>query len=104
MIGDFDRRVRLLQKQRTADDGGGFAESWQAAATVWAALSAASGGESYGPDAAEAAVKYRIRIRRRSDVAAGWRVETGDRLFAVYAVEDPGPRAFFVTLLCEEIP
>ncbi len=104
MIGAFDQRACLLQKQRTADGGGGFVETWQTAATVWAALSAAGGSESYGPDATEAAVKYRLKLRRRTDVAAGWRIEIGDRLFAVYAVEDLGARAAFVTLLCEEIP
>lgn len=104
MIGKFDSRATLLRKLRSDDDGGGYAESWTAFAVVWAALEAAGGDDAFGPDAVEARVRYRIVLRRRSDVAAGQRVAIGTRTFDIVLVTDEGPRIPTITLLCEEVP
>jgi SPP1 family predicted phage head-tail adaptor len=104
VIGKFNQRAALLRKAQVADGGGGFAESWQSFANLWVSLAAQNGGEVYGPDAMEAQAKYRVELRRRTDVAAGQRLQIGTRLLDIKTVQDAGPQTPNLTLICEEIP
>ncbi len=104
MIGKLNRRATLLKKVRSDDGGGGYTESWTGFAAVWATLKAMGGNDVFGPDALEARGKYRIDLRRRTDVTAGMRVEIASRRFDIVVVEDEGPAASFITLICEEMP
>lgn len=103
MLSQLNRRVALETQTLTPDGGGGYNAGWDTIATVWAAVEPVSGGEVFGPDASEARVKYRVTIRRRSDVFAGMRVNDAGRLFAIEAVLDDGPQSQFFTLLTEQI-
>jgi SPP1 family predicted phage head-tail adaptor len=103
MLSQLNRRVTLEAPTLNSDGGGGYSASWNTVATVWAAIEPVSGTDVFGPDATEARVKYRITIRRRSDVLAGMRVNDGGRLFAIHAVLDDGPQSKFFTLLTERI-
>src|SRR5256885_16414134 len=103
MLSQLNRRVVLEAQTLNPDGGGGYSASWDTIATVWAAIEPLSGADVFGPDASEARVKYRITIRRRSDVPAGMRVNDGGRLFAIHAVLDDGPQSQFLTLLTEKV-
>jgi len=103
MLSSLNRRVALEAQTLTPDGGGGYSASWDTIATVWAAIAPVSGADVFGPDAGEARVKYRINIRRRSDVFVGMRVNDGGRLFAIKAVLDDGPQSQFFTLMTEKI-
>ena len=103
MLSSLNRWVTLEAQTLTPDGGGGYSASWDAVATVWAAIEPVSGAEVFGPDANEARVRYRIAIRRRTDVSAGMRVNDGGRLFAIKAVLDDGPQSQFLTLMTEQI-
>jgi SPP1 family predicted phage head-tail adaptor len=103
MLSILNRRVALEAQVLTPDGGGGYSANWDTVATMWAAIEPVSGADVFGPDASEARVRYRITIRRRSDVFAGMRVNDGGRLFAVKAVLDEGPQLQFFTLLTEKI-
>jgi SPP1 family predicted phage head-tail adaptor len=103
VIGTLNRRAKLMRKAHTADGGGGFVESWESCATVWASLEALGGSEADACDAPGTKARYRIVIRR-TDVAAGQRVAIGSRRFDIVAVADEGPQAPTVALTCEEIP
>lgn len=104
MIGDLTQRADLLQKVQTGDAGGGYCDSWQRFATVWSRLAVQSSEQNTGSDGLQARVRYRLTLRRRSDVAAGQRVALGTRLFDILAVEDVGPPAETYQLLCEVLP
>jgi SPP1 family predicted phage head-tail adaptor len=104
VIGTLDLRATLLAQTRSPDGGGGFGEDWQSFAAVWASLEAQGGGEETAADANETRARYRVAIRRRTDVSAGQRVAIGARRFRVLAVMDEGPHAAAITLLTEEIP
>jgi len=103
MLSTLNRRVALETQTLSPDGGGGYSVSWDTFAMVWAVIEPASGADVFGPDAGEARVKYRVTIRRRSDVFAGMRVNDGGRLFAIKAVLDDGPQAQFLTLMTEKI-
>jgi len=45
MIGDMKHRVAIRQPVLTPDGAGGFSESWQDVATVYASIMPATAGE-----------------------------------------------------------
>lgn len=103
MIGSLNQRAQLLANTLTPDGGGGFADDWEAFASVWIALAPIAGSDAFGPDRLESRVRHRIALRRRSDVAAGMRVAVGSRTFRIRTLIDEGPRNALMTLLCEEL-
>lgn len=101
-IGEARHRAVLESKVLTADGGGGYSESWEAYATIWAALELGSGGKAAEAGRPEMRVPCGFIIRRRSDVSINHRVRVGSRLFAIRAIADQGPHSTWMTLLCEE--
>jgi SPP1 family predicted phage head-tail adaptor len=104
MLSSLTQHASLLALTLTPDGGGGFSETWDAFATAWIALAPRDATDTANADHLESRVRHRITLRRRADLAAGQRVQVGARLFRVHAVLDPGPRAPFVVLNCEELP
>ncbi|HEY0106685.1 MAG TPA: phage head closure protein [Rhizomicrobium sp.] len=104
MLSTLTQRAALLASTLTPDGGGGFAQSWEAFASVWIALEPLGAADAVGADHLQSRVRHRITLRRRPDLAAGQRVAVGARLFRVHAVLDDGPRAAAITLLAEELP
>jgi SPP1 family predicted phage head-tail adaptor len=103
MLSTLNQRAALEGQTLAPDGGGGYSESWQTIAFVWAAIEPTSGADVFGPDASESRVRMRIVIRRRSDVFAGMRLTANGRVFHIHAVLDDGPRSQFFTLLTEQI-
>jgi SPP1 family predicted phage head-tail adaptor len=101
-IGDARQRVVLESKVLATDGGGGYAESWEAYAVVWAAFETESGRKPLEAGRPEMRVACRFIIRRRSDLSVNHRVRIGERLFAIRAIVDAGPQSPSLTLLCEE--
>jgi len=104
MLSSLNQRATLLARVLTPDGSGGFSESWNAFATVWIQLTPLAATDTLGGAHLESRVRHRIVLRRRRDLAAGQRVEVGQRIFRVHGVVDDGPRASLITLQCEELP
>lgn len=104
MIGQWDQRVSLQAAVLAGDGGGGAAQTWTQFASVWAAIAPGTGSETFGPDRTESQTRYRVTLRRRTDVAAGQRVVTSWLTLSIVNVLDDGPRAAAMTLLCEAVP
>ena len=104
MLRLLTQRASLLARVLTPDGGGGFSESWESFAIVWASLEPQGAADAVTADRLQAKARYRVTLRRRSDIGAGQRVQLGARLFHIHGVLDAGPRAAFVTLLCEDCP
>ncbi len=102
MLSTLTQRATLVARTLTPDGGGGFTESWDVFATVWAALQPQGATDTVGADRLESRIRHRIVLRRRLDLAAGQRVEFANRSFRIHAVLDRGAREATVTLLCEE--
>ncbi|MDX2274650.1 MAG: head-tail adaptor protein [Hyphomonadaceae bacterium] len=73
-IGPLRERVSLQSPQRSADDIGGAALSWNDEGDVWAAVTAAGAAQGVAYDAAPAISSFSLTINRRTDLRAGWRV------------------------------
>jgi len=101
-IGDARQRIVLESKVLAADGGGGYAESWEPYAVVWAVLEMESGSKPLEAGRPEMRVSGRFIIRRRGDVSVNHRVRIGARLFGIRAIVDAGPQSPALTLLCEE--
>ena len=104
MIGTMDQRVSLQAATRTGDGGGGASLTWAEFASVWANIAPGTGTDELGPDRTESVTGYRVRLRRRSDVAAGQRAVTSSLTLVIRNVLDGGPRAATMILLCETLP
>jgi SPP1 family predicted phage head-tail adaptor len=101
-IGAARHRAALQSKVLTPDGGGGFGESWETYATVWASLEIGRGVQSLQAGRLESRGAHRLVIRRRSDVSVNHRVLLGARILAIRAIEDEGPQALWMALACEE--
>lgn len=102
MIGDLSTRVVLSRPERAVDAGGGAALSFMAVATVWASLSSPGADETQARGASVTVLRHRLRIRRRDDVAPGWRASWEGREARVVAVRDLNAGGRWLTLDCEE--
>lgn len=104
MLGTLNQRATIRAQTLTPDGGGGYTESWDVVATLWARLAPVSGTDRVAADHLESRARHKLTLRRNTVIAAGQRAEIGTRLFAIRAVLDPGPQSALVTLLCEELP
>jgi SPP1 family predicted phage head-tail adaptor len=103
MLSHLTHRATLRARTLTPDGGGGFAESWDALAEIWIALTPLSTSDAVVADRLQSRIRHRIALRRRGDLAAGQRIETEGRLFRIHAIRDSGPRDAFIELDCEEL-
>ncbi|MGN6515702.1 MAG: phage head closure protein [Rhizomicrobium sp.] len=102
MIGELNQRARILSRATAPDGAGGYTETWDTAATVWAKLEALSGDEDYVAQAIRTRARYRIAVRRHPAIEPARRVVIGTRTFRILDVLDDGSPT--LTLLCEELP
>jgi SPP1 family predicted phage head-tail adaptor len=101
-IGDLRTRLTLETPSRAADGGGGASVTWSTAATVWASVRPAGGGESYALDRVAGKVSHEIVLRYRSGVTPEMRLRAGSRVFEIRAAFDPDQRRHWLKCLAEE--
>jgi SPP1 family predicted phage head-tail adaptor len=101
-IGLARHRAVLEAKVLMGDGGGGFIESWESYAVVWASLQPERGSETLEAGRSEGRVLHRVTLRRRTDVSANHRLRIGSRVLAIRAVIDKGLHESWMTLICEE--
>jgi SPP1 family predicted phage head-tail adaptor len=102
MIGDLNKRVTIQHKTRVADGMGGFADTWNDTATVWAAIWPVSASDLIQAAQTTLVVTHRIRIRYRSTFKAAWRVKFGNRYFSIISVLNPNEKNEYLDLICKE--
>lgn len=93
-------RVTLQEPVRVADEIGGAAILWTARGDVWAEIEAGGASQAAEFDAAPSTATYRVRINRRDDVCAGWRIAWGSRRLRIAGVADDAAQR--VLLICQE--
>ncbi len=101
-IGDMRQRVVLEAPARTSDGGGGADESWQAVATLWAAMKPLTGSERLESETLAGRVSHEIWIRYRSGLTPEMRFRFGERLLDIRAVIDVEEQNRFLRCLVEE--
>lgn len=99
-IGALRARVTLQSPARVVDEIGGTVIAWGDEGAAWAEITEHGAGETATFDAAPSTATYRLTLRARDDVRAGWRVVWRARVLRIIGVTDVGaPR---LTLFCTE--
>lgn len=99
--GKLNSRVSLLAQSTTPDTIGQPVRTWTSYVTVWADIRVQGGLETIKNDATTSVIKASIRIRRRTDVTAGHRVQHGAKLYNIQAVLPDESSRQHVDLVCE---
>ena len=90
--GAMRARVTLRRPVRNADAIGGTPAGWEEVATVWAAVEAVEGSETVALQAARPETMWKLTLRWRGDVKAGWSVLWQGRVMTVIGAR-PADRA-----------
>ncbi|WP_236167104.1 phage head closure protein [Pseudomonas fulva] len=103
--GPLRHRCILAKSVRGQNSTGGFSETWPQVAEVWAEVTMPTGRVSPVAEQLKATVTAEIRIRPRSDIAAGWRI-TEKRTGTTYKVEAAllNNERDMLRLLCSSVP
>lgn len=104
---DLTRKLVLEQIQLIADGAGGFVETWVALGTLWANVTAGTGGERYTELLNLSSVPYRITVRGAQQGAPSrpkpeQRFRDGTRLFRIAAVSERDPAGIYLSCIAQE--
>lgn len=98
----LNKRVDIEKPVHTSDSGGGFSESWQIFASVWAEVKPLRGRENFADFKLHGTVNYRITIRYLSGIEPRMRVNYNGRIFNIRAVMNVDEADTVLELLAEE--
>ena len=98
----LNKRVDIEKSVQIADGGGGFTESWQIFATVWASIEPLRGREDYDNSRIHGRTNYRIVIRYMPGIETKMRVNLKGRVFNINAVMNIDEANEMLELLAEE--
>jgi len=92
--GELNRRL-LLEAPVESDDGaGGVTRAFATVTTLWAQVLPQAMRADVGADSLGGALRYRIVIRRRSDVTTQHRLRDGACVYRVLAARESADRRF----------
>lgn len=100
--GKLNRRLVLEEPVIVPDGAGGVIRTYQALATLWAALIPVSAGNVLVADGAGVTVTHRIAIRSGPEVTTRHRFRWGARVFQVVALRDRDGEGRFLEIEAEE--
>lgn len=101
--GRLNQRVKIQQLAAGQDAIGQPVQTWSDLATVWSRILMKNGAQAIKGDADVSLVQASIRIRRRTDIAAGMRVLHGTVVYDIKAVLPDEERRTHVDLVCERV-
>lgn len=88
LSAELREQVTFEQPVRTPDAMGGFSVNWTSIATVWAEVVQLSAGQSVERESIQHPVRYRVRIRYRSDITPVMRVSYRGRILRITGISD----------------
>ncbi len=100
--GFLNRRVDIERPVQVSDGGGGFTETWQIFATVWAGFEVLRGSESFSDLRVQGTSNHRITVRYTKGVEPKMRVVFNHRIFNIRAVINIDEANEILELMCEE--
>jgi SPP1 family predicted phage head-tail adaptor len=93
-IGALNRRLVLEAPIETADGAGGVTRLYDVVTTLWAHVEPVSARADVAAGGLGAALRFRIVIRRRSDVTTRHRLLDGTRSFRILSCRESADRRF----------
>ncbi|MPW17879.1 phage head closure protein [Paraburkholderia sp. CNPSo 3157] len=101
--GSLNRRITIQRQSADRDEDGHPEAVWTDVVVTWASIAHKSGLQSIRGDAEVSLVQASIRVRYRTDVAAGMRVVHGSTIYQIRAVLPDERGREFTDLVCEVI-
>ena len=103
----LNRAFVLEQAARTTDDAGGYVEGWTPLGTLWAEVTARSGGSVRGGSTPLGRVRYRIVVRGAplgspQRPGPGQRMRDGERVYRIEAVGEHDPQGRYLICYANE--
>jgi SPP1 family predicted phage head-tail adaptor len=92
--GDLNRRLVLEAPVESADGEGGVVRAYATVTTFWAQVLPLATRADVAADSLGAVLRYRIVVRRRSDVTTRHRLRDGDTIYRVVAARASADRRF----------
>lgn len=105
MIGAMRHRITFQQEVQVADDGGGYALSWEdidETPDMWADVRPMSAGESLQYHKLTTTATHKIIIRYRSDITADMKILHGSLVYNIRSILNKDARGRFLEILAEE--
>lgn len=88
-VSRLRHRLALQQETVTPDGSGGYTQSWQNVADLWAEILPISGKERLFAGQMQAEISHKITIRFRTGIVAGMRLLYDSRAFNIRAILNP---------------
>jgi len=101
-IGQLNKRVEIQAPVSVSDGMGGSTESFNALATVWAAIWPVSATEQVQTMQNVMTISHRIRIRYRSGMLASYRIKFGTRYFNIVSIVNPNEKNEWLDIMAKE--
>ncbi len=100
--GELKHRVDMYRLDQQPDGLGEMSTNHLFVASVWARVQPLSADRDEQGEQIMETVQHRITIRFRDDVASGWRLHLGERVFDILTVFDPTEAGRFLECRCQE--
>ncbi|WP_374556628.1 phage head closure protein [Aquitalea pelogenes] len=100
--GPLRDRLLILRPVDRAHPSGAPCDSWQAVRRIWGAFEGFTGRLYLAALAEQSGLSARVRIRRRSDIQPGMRLQARGASYHIQAVQ-PDPDPAWLWLLLERI-
>lgn len=102
--GKLNRRVKILRNSGgRSGRGQPLPDSWDEIGKAWASIAYASGLQTIKGDADVSLARASIRIRYRTDVTAGMRIQHGSITYQIHAVLPDERGREYVDLVTEVV-
>lgn len=101
--GWLRHRLTIQELVGSQNSYGEVVQTWSDVATIWGSIEPLRGKEYIEAATARASVDHRIRVRYRSDITPGKRIEYGSRTFEIVSVIDVLEKHKEMELMCKEL-
>ncbi len=101
-IGELSKRITLQYPTKTSDGMGGFATTWNDAATVYAAIWPVSAKETVQAMGQAMTITHRIRMRYRANIRSSWRIKFGNKYYNIVSIIDQNMAHKWLDILVKE--
>ncbi len=99
--GDLNEPLVLQRSQHTNSTNGSRSQTYQHVALVWGRVQVSRGTEGTAAGRLASAYPLTITLRRRTDIAEGWRIDRAGQLLRVVSVTPGAPRDPFMKVSCQ---
>jgi SPP1 family predicted phage head-tail adaptor len=101
--GRLRHRITIEEKAQAPDGVGGFSETWQTFATVWAEVKPLRARERFFAEKIESSITHLVKLRFRFGIDPEMRIMHGGRTLKILGIVNVEERNQWLELSCEEV-